>query len=192
MQYTDEQILEVVNKKDRVLFKRLYDVYYAALCHYASRLLREVASEEDVVQEIFVKFWEADVKFDRVKALTGYLYRAVYNACLNVLRDRKERAECRDLPDTWPADDFLSSGNERYLIEEEYFRQIYVAIDRLPLQRRQIIRKSLQGKRTEQIAEELGVSVNTVKTLKRKAYKELRDSLPAPLFWFILLAGKCL
>ncbi len=185
MLYTEEQILEVVNTKDRVLYKRLYDTYYAALCHYASRLLRNIASEEDVVQDVFVKFWETDTVFNTTRAVTSYLYRAVYNACLNLLRDCKEFAGGMTLFDQLFAD-FNSFDNERFLLEDEYFRQIYIAIDTLAFQRRQIILKTLEGKTIGEIANELNISINTVKTLKKKAYSELRKKLPAPLFVLLM------
>lgn len=186
MLYSEEQILEVVNKKDRILYKRLYDTYYAGLCRYAFRLLCGAASEEDVVQDVFVRFWETDTSFKDVRAVTSYLYRAVYNACLNLLRDRKELSGAAILPDRLPAD-FDTTDNERLLIEDEYFRQIYLAIDTLSLHRRQVILKTLEGKRVEKIAEEMNVSVNTIKTLKRKAYNDLRKKLPVRLYTFLFL-----
>lgn len=186
MVYTEKQILEVANTRNKVLYKRLYDVYYAALCRYAARLLRDVVPEEDVVQDVFIKFWETDSIFKEEKAVTAYLYRAVYNTCLNLLRDRKEIADS-DLLSGQLLADFDSPDNERLLVEDEYFRQIYVIIDSLAPQRRQIILKTLEGKKNEEIALEMNISVNTVKTLKKKAYNELREKLPAPLFCFLFL-----
>lgn len=186
MLYSEKQILEVANTKDKVLYRRLYDTYYAALCHYASRLLRDVDSEEDIVQDVFLRFWETDTAFSDGRAVTTYLYRAVFNACLNVLRDRKEIAGILFDSGQLIAD-FNSADNERFLIEDEYFRQIYIAIDTLPLQRRQVIYKTLEGKKIEVIAAEMNISINTVKTLKKKAYGELREKLPAPFFGFLLL-----
>lgn len=185
MLYTEEQILEVVNTKDKVLYKRLYDTYYAALCRYASKLLKNIASEEDVVQEVFMKFWEMKTTFVDTKAVTTYLYRAVYNSSLNILRDQKE-VSGSVLPYEYLMADFDSADNERLLVEEEYFRQIYQAIDLLGFQRRQIILKTLEGKKIEVIAAEMNISVNTVKTLKRKAYHELREKLATPAYCFLL------
>lgn len=187
--YSEAQILEVANTKDEVLYKRLYDIYYAPLCHYAARLLRHLENEEDVVQEVFMKFWEMDSTFTTARAVTTYLYRAVYNACLNIIRDEKGVMTFA-LPSDDIFSDFYSTEHERVLIEEEYFRQIYVVIDTLSRQRRQVILKTLEGKTVEIIADELNISVNTVKTLKKKAYSELRGKLPAPLFGlFLLLAN---
>lgn len=185
MVHTEKQILDIANTRDKVLYKHLYDAFYAALCRYAARLLRDVAPEEDVVQDVFMRFWEADTVFKDERALTTYLYRSVYNASLNLLRDRKE---INDNKVTELLTDFNSADNERLLIEDEYFRQIYVVIDTLPYQRRQIILKTLEGKKNEEIAFEMNVSVNTVKTLKKKAYKELREKLPSPLFYLFLLS----
>lgn len=185
MFYSEKQILEVANTKDKVLYKRLYDTYYAALCHYASRLLRNMVPEENVVQDVFIKFWEAATIFKDGRAVTTYLYKAVYNACLNVIRDRKERVDSGGIIGQ-VVTDFSSFENERLLIQDEYFRQIYIAIDTLSVQRRQVVLKTLEGKKMEAIAAEMNISVNTVKTLKRKAYNELREKLPAPLFVFLL------
>lgn len=183
MIYSEKEILEVVNTKNKVLYKRLYDTYYASLCHYASKLLRSTVSEEDVVQDVFLKFWETRAFFKDQKALTTYLYRAVYNACLNLIRDRKEM----DREMSGEKAEESGDSHERLLIEEEYFRQIYLAIESLPAQRRLIIQKTLEGKKMEDIAGDLNISVNTVKTLKRKAYHELREKLPLPVFCFLVL-----
>lgn len=186
MIYSEDQILEVANSKDKVLYKRLYETYYAALCHYASRVLHDITSEEDIVQEVFIKFWEADTFFKDTRAVTTYFYKAVYNACLNFLRDHKDVAEAMAINEQLYAD-FNSPDNERLLIEDEYYRQIYLVIDTLPAQRRLIILKTLEGKKMEEIAAEMHISVNTVKTLKKKAYSELRKKLPTPLFAYLLL-----
>ena len=187
MTYSDSQILETVNHKDKVSYKRLYDTYYAPLCRYASRLLHEAdCGEEDIVQEVFIRFWENDTVFENIRAITAYLYRAVYNACVNWLRDRKKFVSSGVEKLSVPIS-FESDINERFLIEEEYFRRIYLAIDTLADQRRQIVLKTLEGKKIETIAEELNISVNTVKTLKRKAYDELRQKVSQSVFAFLLL-----
>ena len=55
------------------------------------------------------------------------------------------------------------------LIEEETYRIIMEAIDALPVQSGRVIKLSLEGKQNKEISENLGISVNTVKSLKYKA-----------------------
>ncbi|MEG0795457.1 MAG: sigma-70 family RNA polymerase sigma factor [Odoribacter sp.] len=182
MQKDDVHILEAVNKKNSKLYKYVYTTYYASLCRYAKRFVGDICDEEDLVQEIFVKLWEKEIFFTNLKALSTYLYRSVYNACLIYIRDHKaERSS--ELLDVQV---YESEDNERYLIEEEYFRQIYIAINNLGTQRKTIILMSLAGKSNEEIATELNISINTVKTLKRRAYNDLRNILPLPAFFLLL------
>lgn len=76
------------------------------------------------------------------------------------------------------------------IIEEEAIRALYAAIDRLPAQTSRVIRMSLKGLKNQAIAEELGISVNSVKTLKYNALhtlrKELQGSAWLLLFWLEL------
>ena len=73
------------------------------------------------------------------------------------------------------------------LIEEEFFRQIHVTINNLTPERRKVILFTMEGLTNREIAEKVGVSVNTVKTLKIKAYRILRDELGMVVFLLLLL-----
>ena len=114
MLYSDKEILEAVNSKDKKLYKRLYDVYYVSLCRYASKLLhREFdGEEEDVVQEVLIALWEHEGNFKDVQAVTSYLYRSVYNACVNYVRDRKDSVSPEDAAELLSVE-FASEENER-------------------------------------------------------------------------------
>ena len=74
------------------------------------------------------------------------------------------------------------------VIEEEAIEALYSAIDRLPAQSARIMRLVVKGDKNQEIADELGISVNSVKTLKYNALnilrKELTGSLLLLLAWF--------
>ena len=65
---------------------------------------------------------------------------------------------------------------------QETMRMLYVAIDQLPPQTRNVILLNLEGKTNPEVAEELGISVNTVKCLKKSAYETLRGTLSKNYF----------
>ena len=62
-------------------------------------------------------------------------------------------------------------------VREEVVRLLYLHIGDLPRVRRQIMRLSISGFSGKEIAERLGISVNTVKVQKNKSIKYLRDRL---------------
>lgn len=185
MYESPDEIINGINGKRDLAFKYLFDTYYPSLCRYARHFVGEFIDEEDVVQEVFVKLWEREGHFENLKALSAYLYRAVHNACLVCIRDGKEKRGEDLIHRLGDVLVFESPDNEQLLIEEEYYRQIFVVLNSLPEQRRVIVEMTMEGKRNEEIASALQVSVNTIKTLKKKAYVYLREKLSRECWMFL-------
>lgn len=82
---------------------------------------------------------------------------------------------------------------ENYLQEvtlRETIRILYDAIDRLPPQSQKIILLNLQGKNNNEVAEELNISVNTVKSLKKSAYMTLRKYVGKEYLWLLIFLSE--
>ena len=62
-------------------------------------------------------------------------------------------------------------------LEEEAITRFYTVITRLPEQQRDILLRSMKGERVRDMAEKLGISENTVKTQKKRAYAFVREQL---------------
>ena len=81
--------------------------------------------------------------------------------------------------------------SEEYLrdnvIEEEVYSMIYKAIDELAPQSKKVILLSLQELSNGEIAEQLGISINSVRTLKQNAYKKLKGLLRDYFYLLFLL-----
>lgn len=71
-------------------------------------------------------------------------------------------------------------------VQEELIRQIYVFIEELPEERKKIILLSLKGHSGNEIAEILGISINTVKTQKNRCFKYLREKLKDSVLLFLI------
>lgn len=70
--------------------KQLFDKYAKNLCLYAMNYLPTRADAEDIVQDIFMHFWEKDTnRFADEKAAKVYLFNSVRNACIDKL-EKKE------------------------------------------------------------------------------------------------------
>jgi RNA polymerase sigma-70 factor (ECF subfamily) len=174
----ESNILYQINQKDIFGYEYLFDNYYPSLCGYASRFINQKHLAEDIVQEVFLKLWKSESSFDSLSALKSYLYISVRNASLNINRNNSklsgiDEAANKDVL-TLQIDD---KSIEQVLIEEEFYRRIHLAIEKLTPERKRVISLSMEGFSNKEIAAKLGVSINTVKTLKLKAYEALRKEL---------------
>ena len=126
----------------------------------------------------------------------SFMYTTAHNLCISRLRHRNVEEEYtrRLLEEQADREDPRLAEEITY---QETLRLLRAAIDSLPRQSRQVILLALDGKNNQETATLLGVSVNTVKTLKKGAYAKLRTLL-APLsdeeifMLLALLAASCL
>lgn len=170
-------IVAGVNRKDQKMWGAFYDRFYAALCVYVGKLLPITDAVEDLVQEVFISIWEGKRTFSDIKELTNYLYRACYNNALLYIRNNQ-------IHDTILSSLAEQDGDEQdedliyaLTVKEEIIRQLYFYIEELPTEQRRIILMRIEGHSWDEIAELLGVSINTIKTQKSRSYKFLREKL---------------
>jgi len=115
----------------------------------------------------------------------SYLFRAVRNGCMNVLKHMDIREEYKALKERETQESQRSGEDE--MIVSELEQKIREAIDRLPMERRKIfIMSRFDGQTYSQIAGKLGISVKTVENQMGKALKTLREELSEYLPWLIL------
>lgn len=153
--------------------KQIFDTYYEALVSYAGRFLPLLDECEDLVQDIFVNLWEKELDFPDDISLKVFLYKSIRNKCFNVIKHGKVKDSYTSLAETNQIEDdslFLEQ-----LLEEEIVRQLHQAIELLPERKKEIIKLSLKGLKNTEIAEQLGIKLQTVKTLKSQAYVILRQ-----------------
>lgn len=182
---SDEHIMAIVHRDKDAGVRQLFNRYYRPLVLYADEYLKDLTAAEDVVQELFVKLWEEDYLSGMLNASPGpYLYSAVRNRCFSyihqkdVLRGTKE-LENIDIPVEWVAG-----------VDEERMERVMKEIDELPERTRQVVEcVMLRGLKYREVAEEMGISVNTVKFLLKEGTKRLRERLAmwkADLLFFFI------
>lgn len=155
-------------------FKFFFESYFIPVCQFIKRYSGE---EEvyDIAQEVFVKVYERWEEFGGMENAKAFLYTAARNLCLDWLKHQKAASNyCLEHLQQESVDDpvFLKE-----VTRQETFRILHIAINRLPSQSRQIILLGMEGLNNAEIGKRLGVSVNTVKTLKKNAYAALRQFL---------------
>ncbi len=186
MNNVKSHIIDQINSKKMEGYKYLYDNLYASLCHFSANYFEHKEDAEDIVQDVFMRTWKSNSTFDSLKALTSFLYLSVKNASLNATRHREKWSGYDPSEDDLANSQTADKTIEQLLIEEEFYRKIYVAINKLSPERREVVLLSMEGFTNKEIADKTGVSVNTVKTLKLKAYRLLRDTLEPSALAFLL------
>ena len=159
----------------------LFRLNYRPLCLYALHYLQDTDMAEDVVQECFTTLWEKLEQGTAVANRRAYLYMSVRNRCLDSLRRKGIPTESLKPYDTYGIIDD-DDACERSHIEAK----LWTAIDSLPEKCRQVFLMSKRdGLKYEEIAEELGLSVNTVRNQISKALNTLKNGA-VKLYTFIL------
>lgn len=158
--------------QDREQFLRdVIRLYSKGLSLYARYYLKDEDEAQDVVQEVFIRLWEKpDIKHTSPGLFKRYLYLSVRNACLdkigkkNVMQRHLERLTLETVP------------AEEFLVDERVIREIREEIDRMPPQTRNIVNLVfVRGMKYREVADELNISVNTVKSLLKTGLKRLRE-----------------
>lgn len=154
-------------------FRDIFDKYYPVMCIFANKLVNSHELAKDLVQDVFIKILNVDVEFEDEKALQAYLYVSTKNTCFSQLKKTKKINNIEIDQVTILSEKTVL--NE--IIQQETYRLLEEAIKELGEQSQKIIKFTLSGYTNKEAAEELNISINTVKTLKLRAYRNLREKL---------------
>ncbi|MFA6402988.1 MAG: RNA polymerase sigma-70 factor [Salinivirgaceae bacterium] len=172
----------------RSQFEELFNLHYSNLCAYANNFLKELEASEEVVQEVFFKIWVNRESLEITSSYQSYLFRAVRNSCLNVIKHISIREGYKAQNERIIQMEERSADDSMVVTELE--QKIRQAIDQLPMERRKIfILSRYEGLKYLEIAQKLGISVKTVENQMGSALKYLREELKDYMPWLILFFG---
>lgn len=186
-------IVQKLRKGDQDAYRYLYDHHYVVLCQFANELMGDAFLAETIVGDIIFHLWEIRESLDINSSLRSYLMRAVRNRCYNyksLERERKEICLSKIETDSVNFDTLIQTDEHPLgiLLEQELEQEIINSIDRLGDECKRVFRKSrFDHKKNEEIATELGISVNTVKYHIKTALSRLHQDLRKYLMWLTLL-----
>lgn len=191
-----EFLVKAIVKGDKKAFEQLFRMWYVRLCLYAESIVRDRDMAEDLVQNLFCMLWEKRGEIDIRESVKAYMFRSVYHAALNSLKHEKVKLAFWEFIRKQGSKD--ENNIERFIDKQSQdiaLKEINRAIDALPFQCRQIFLLSrFSGKKSQEIAAELGISVRTVEVQLYRAMKRLREELAhlrgSAIFWLFLLRGE--
>lgn len=168
----DQLLLAQFRKGDVGVFEQVYKTCYKSLIAEAYLLLQDEQEAEDQVQGLFIEIWDKKLYRNVNIALRSYLHRSIHNRCLNVL-DKQKTRDKRMLRYTRTLEDRVS-GNMAELNERA--RMMQTLLGELSTQRLEAFSLVyLEDKKYKEAAEEMGITVNSVKTHLRLALKTLQQ-----------------
>lgn len=149
-------------------FDIMFRALYLPLGMYAMRIVGDADTAEDLVQDAFMKILLQMDEGKEFTAFKSYMYRCVRNECISYLRGKKETVGLDSVPEI----------DEETVDTSLRDAKIWRAIDALPEKCREVFLMSKRdGLSNEEIADELNISIKTVKNHMTKAFARLREAL---------------
>jgi RNA polymerase sigma-70 factor (ECF subfamily) len=163
---------ELLKNDNETAFRRLHVDISPALRYFASRYVSDRSIIDDIVQDAFVSLWEHRATMPEGGSVRAYLYSSVRFACMNYLRHSRVRARFEESYEQEPDPTFLDN-----IQESEIFSALLSVFDELPPACRETYTMSLGGMSHKEIADKLGITINTVKKHKNNANHFLRHRM---------------
>ncbi len=170
-QENDTLLVARVKGGDKQAFNLLVWKYQYRIRSLISRLIKDSAEQEDIVQETFIKAYRAIGRFRGDSAFYTWLYRIAVNTAKNHLAAALRRPPAQDVDagdgNAIRTPDRLTETNtpEVILQNDELVAAIRKSIDALPEELRQAITlRELEGLSYEDIAEAMGCPIGTVRS----------------------------
>lgn len=181
----DQLIIEKLKKGDEAAFKFIFDNHYTMLCRFANQLLHNAELAEEIVDDAIFYLWEHREELVITHSVRSYLIQAVRNRSLNELNSAKQRYE-QHFSEISPEENvaflesvFIDDNHPMgQLIQQELEDRVLECVEQLPEECRKVFKLSrFEQMKQEEIARELGISVNTVKYHIKNALAYLRQHL---------------
>jgi len=171
---------------DKVDLDSLFKEYYDRLVYFSIQFVKDKDQAQDIVQDSFIKYWnQREMVMPNKIVIKNFLYSTVRNASLNVIRHEKvKEGYIRQQGGAEPEEPAVIDA----IIAAEVMSRIHAAIQSLPESHRQIsVMGYFDGKKNNEIADELNMSVNTVKKQKQRALQLLRMKLEPRMFILLFI-----
>ncbi|WP_246859366.1 RNA polymerase sigma-70 factor [Spirosoma sp. KCTC 42546] len=167
----------------------LFRHYYAMLCSHAVRYVSSKAIAEDIVSDIFYEF-QVDQRHQTItSSYRAYLFTMVRNRAFDHVRAEMRHTTSLDKADLIPA--HITQSPDSITQYEELYHDVENAINTMPLKRRQIyVMHRFEGKKYQEIADELHLSLRTIEAHVYQAMRQIRSTLKDKWLMIICITGQ--
>lgn len=172
-QISDKILVEQLASGSERAFRCLFDKYHQDIFIFSKSILKLDSLAEEIVQEVFLKVWLKASELNPDLDFKSYIFTIARNLSLNSLRSAVNNRKLTE--EIFYMNSGLGKPSDQILLDEELEIIRIKAIESLPAKRKEIfILSRTEGKSYNEISNELGISINTVKVQMSKALDTLR------------------
>ena len=177
MNLNDLYIQKKIQSGDIREFEGLFMKYYEPLCRHADKILNDMDTAEDIVQEFFYQFWKNRETITLKFSLNAYLYQSIRNNALHHIQHLAIRKNYAEKVFS-EFQDFMPAYFQTDINLNELDKAINATLEQMPERCSLVFRMNrFEGKKYREISEILSISVKTVEADMGKALQIFRKSL---------------
>ncbi len=184
----DGKIVALLQQGDETCLRLAFDHYYKSLCLYATRYLLSYDDIEDIVQSVFISLWRNHKGKPFEGSARSYLFGAVTKAALKRMEESQRYffVDLEHVTDSLMDELLADSEQDRDNIN----RKLTQAVEALPERSREVLQRIIfQNLSHKEVAQQMGISVHTVRNHYVYALTILRKRLGDKMLLFLLLLG---
>lgn len=171
--FSEQLLVSELKNSNEKAFRKLYDFYYQDIYGYSISLLKSKELAEENVQDVFLKIWLHRENLNLEQSFKSFLFTIARNQAFNLLNKAANEVLLKE--EVFYTSEKSHDEGDFSIREEDCKKLKKQAIKQLPPKRKRIFKMSRkQGKTYEEISQELGISVNTVKNQMSKALESIR------------------
>ena len=178
---SNKELILLLRKGDMAAFDAIYNKYCLKLHEFVLRYLKQEEDAEGIVQEVFIKIWEARGKIDVYASFESFLFTIAYNTIISLLRKRVSETKSREYLKSLQQIDTADT-----IIDELQFKDLYQRLHSLlqqltPRQKEIYVLSREEGMTHNEIAQKLNISESTVNNHLVTTLKYLKSHIDSSL-----------
>lgn len=178
---SNTELVKLLKKGDMAAFDAIYNIYCHKLHEFVIRYVKQEEDAEGIVQEVFIKIWEARNKIDVYASFESFLFTIAYNTTISLLRKRVSVSKSREYLKSLQQIDTADQ-----IIDEIYFNELNQKVQSLlkqltPRQKQIYLLSREESLSHKEIAKKLNISENTVKNHLVTTLKYLKSHIDSSL-----------
>ena len=173
---SDETLIAQALKGKKSAWLNLVERYEKSIYNYALRMVNNPADAMDLMQDIFIALFRNLQTFRGESPFKGWLFKIAHYRCLEFYRRKRPMQSIDDVPEQ--KDESIGTCPERQLLSKQESSSLIKAMQLLPVKQKLVVEmKFFQQCTFAEIAQQLGVSTNTVKSQLYSALGKLKVKL---------------
>jgi RNA polymerase sigma-70 factor (ECF subfamily) len=171
---SDEQLIEKALSGNKRAWMNLLKRYESQVYNYGIRMTGNNEDASDLMQEVFISVFRNLTNYRGEGSFRGWLFKIAHYRCIEFYRRKKPNQSIDDSPEM----ESESLSTEELLSVNQQSQQVVSAMQHLPLAQKAVVELKFFGQFTfDEIAQQLGISVNTAKSRLYSALAKLKTLL---------------